>query len=72
MPAQVDTPSLVDTLGELASLVDTLGVEWQRTLPGARLLVVPVAAYHAVGMSPDRMVAMLEMAGPASAGWLAP
>ena len=61
----VRMPSLVDTLGEL-------GVEWQRTLPGARLLVVPVAAYHAVGMPHDRMVAMLEMAVPASAECLAP
>ena len=65
MLALVDTPSLVDML-------EGLGVEWPRTLPGARALGVLEVAYHATDMSPDRMVAMLGMAGPASAGWLAP
>ena len=41
-------------------------------LPGAWVLGVLEVAYHAADMSPDRMVAMLGMAGPASAGWLVP
>ena len=53
-------------------MLEELGVEWPRTLPGARALGVLVVAYHAAGMSPDRMVAMHGMAGPACAGWLAP
>ena len=65
MPALVDMPSLVDMLEEL-------GVEWPRALLGAQALGVREVAYHAAGMSPDRMVAVLGMAGPASAGLLAP
>ena len=65
MPALVDMPSLVDMLEEL-------GVEWPRTLPGARALGVMEVAYHAADMAPDMKVAMLGMAWPAFAGWLAP
>ena len=65
MLALFDTPSLVDML-------EGLGVEWPRTLPGARALGVLEVAYHAADMPPDRMVAMLGMSGPTSTGWLAP
>ena len=65
VPALVDMPSLVD-------MPEELGVEWPRTLPGARALGALEVAYHAADMSPDMMMAMLGMAGPASADWLAP
>ena len=65
MLALVDTPTLVDML-------EGLGVEWPRTLPGERALGELEVAYHAADMPPDRMVAMLRMAGPAFAGWLVP
>ena len=68
-------PLLVGTLGEVASVVDTLGelgVEWQRTLSEAPLLVVPVAPCHAVSMPHDRLMAMLKMVVLASTECLAP
>ena len=65
MLAMVDTPSLVDML-------EGMGVEWPRTLPGAQALGELEVAYYAADTLPDRMVAMLGMSGPAFAGWLVP
>ena len=58
--------------GELESLVDMREVEWQPALPTARLLLVPVVPYHAVGTPHDRMVATLEIVVVASPACLAP
>ena len=65
MLALVDTPSLVDML-------EGLGVELPRTLPGARALGELEVAYQAADTLPARMVAMLGMYGPAFAGWIVP
>ena len=52
MLALVDTPSLVDML-------EGLGVELQRTLPGTRELGELEVAHQAADMLLDRLVAML-------------
>ena len=65
MLALVNTPLLVDML-------EGLGVELPRTLPGARALGELEVAYHAADTLPDRMVAMLGLSGPVFAGWLVP